>query len=73
MKKKIVSRSLFLLLQRYEKAKSVPDCLGFHMWNVMWSDDVREFLTEHKDELDVKLNKDGLAIKKDEYYFKEAK
>jgi len=40
------------------------------MRNVMWADDVVEFLTEHKDKLDVKLNKDGLAIKKDEYYFK---
>jgi len=73
MKKKIISRSLFLLKQRYEKAKTVPDCIGIHMKSVIWADDVIEFLTEHKNVLNVKLDRNGFAIKRDAYYFIKGK
>ena len=64
-----ISRSLFLLQERYNKAKNTPNVVGIHMKHIVFARDVEQFLKDHKDELNVKLDKNGNVIQKDEYYF----
>ena len=66
-KEKPITRSLFLLKQRHNKALTMPGCIGIHMKNIMWTQDVQEYLRNNTDTLRVEFNRKGEVIRKESY------
>ena len=63
------SMGLFRLKLRFDKAQEMG-AIGIHMKNIAMTKDVKKFLKEHIDVLDVKLNNSGEIVERECYYFR---